>query len=102
TEVIDKLARGDVYLRPITIPEGLTIAEMAEIVAAHELGTKDAFLRAARNASLVRRVDPAADDLEGYLFPETYALPRSDTAVTLVDQMTKRFLEVYDDGLQRE
>jgi UPF0755 protein len=101
-EVIDKIARGEVYLRPITIPEGLTIAEMAEIVAAHDLGTKAAFVRAARNAELVRNVDPAADDLEGYLFPETYALPRNDTSASLVEQMAKRFLEVYDEGLRRE
>ena len=28
-------------------------------------------------------LDPLATDLEGYLFPETYALPRSATADTL-------------------
>jgi UPF0755 protein len=100
--VIDKLARGDVYLRPITIPEGLNMSEMADIVANHEVGTKEAFLRAASNPALIRSVDPAAEDLEGYLFPETYALPRSDTAATLVEQMARRFLEVYDDGLRKE
>ena len=30
-EVVDKLVRGQVHLRPITFPEGLTIAEMARI-----------------------------------------------------------------------
>ena len=101
-EVIDKLARGDVYLRPITFPEGLTAAEMADIVAAHDIGSKEAFLAASRNGSLVRSVDPKASDLEGYLFPETYALPRTDTVEELVEQMAKRFLEVYDEGLRRE
>ena len=28
-EVVEKLARGDVYGHPITFPEGLTIREMA-------------------------------------------------------------------------
>jgi UPF0755 protein len=102
SEVIDKLARGDVYLRPVTFPEGLTAAEMAEIVVSHELGTKEAFLEATRNGALVRSIDSAAPDLEGYLFPETYALPRSDRPAALVGQMTNRFLEVYDEGLRRD
>ena len=52
--------------------------------------------------SLVRGIDPAAPDLEGYLFPETYALPRRASADALVEQMAKRFLEVYDEGLRRD
>jgi UPF0755 protein len=102
SEVIDKLARGDVFLRPITFPEGLTMWEMADIAASHEVGTREAFLNAVREGSLVRDVDPSATDLEGYLFPETYALPRRETAEALVAQMAKRFLEVYDEGLRRE
>jgi UPF0755 protein len=101
-EVVDKLARGDVFLRPVTFPEGLTAAEMADIAAAHDFGPRDAFLTATRNAAPVREIDREAQDLEGYLFPETYALPRHETPAALVGQMTKRFLEVYDDGLRRE
>ena len=37
SDVIERLARGDVYLRPITFPEGLTMAEMADSFASHEL-----------------------------------------------------------------
>jgi UPF0755 protein len=102
SEVVDKLARGEVYLRPITFPEGLTAAEMADIAAANDFGPRDAFLAATRNAALIRDVDREAADLEGYLFPETYALPRHDTPALLVGQMAKRFLEVYDEGLRRD
>ena len=31
TQVVEKIAQGQVFLRPITFPEGLTIAEMAHI-----------------------------------------------------------------------
>src|SRR5438105_1361959 len=34
-EVIDKIARGDVYVIHVTFPEGLTIAEMARIFETH-------------------------------------------------------------------
>jgi UPF0755 protein len=90
-EVIDKLARGDVYTVSVTFPEGLTIAEMAKIYESHGLGTAAAFLDAARDATSIRDLDPAAPDLEGYLFPETYAMPRKADATALIRQMVAGF-----------
>ena len=90
-EVVDKIARGDVYLQPITFREGLTIRQMAQIFEEKGFGTRDAFIAAAKNASAIRELDPQATDLEGYLFPDTYALPRKTTAPQLVDRMISRF-----------
>ena len=95
-EVAATLARGEVYLRAITFPEGLTIAEMARIYEARGLGDAQAFLSAARDVSAVRDLDPRAGDLEGYLFPDTYTLPRSATARDLTRQMVARFRDVFD------
>src|SRR5688572_26039213 len=71
-EVIEKIARGDVHTRRITFPEGLTIREMARIYEQQKFGAASAFIEAASDAAPVRDIDPAATDLEGYLFPETY------------------------------
>jgi UPF0755 protein len=101
-EVIDRLARGDVYLRPVTFPEGLSAAEMAVIYETSGLGTARGFLDAARRPAAIRGLDPAAPDLEGYLFPETYALPRHATAGDLVQQMADRFAEVFDGELRQQ
>jgi UPF0755 protein len=100
-DVVARLARGDVYLVPITFPEGLTIAAMADLFAQRGLGTREAFRAAARNIGLVRAFDARASDLEGYLFPDTYRLPRQTTAGDLVAQMVARFEEVFGPG-QRE
>ena len=95
-EVVAMLARGEVYLRPITFPEGLTIREMARIFESRGLGTADSFVEAAREgASLVSDIDPSARNLEGYLFPETYALSRHAGASELVRMMTARFHQVF-------
>jgi UPF0755 protein len=94
-EAVEKLARGDVYLRGITFPEGLTIREMAALFEAHGFGPAAGFQRAAGNAALIADVDPAARNLEGYLFPETYRLPRRAGADDLVAMMVKRFQQVY-------
>jgi UPF0755 protein len=97
-DVIDKLARGDVYLRPLTFPEGLTVAEMAGIFEQHGFGTAQSFVDAAKQAvDEVRQIDPEARSVEGYIFPETYALPRHTTAPMLVGQMVDRFKHVTAD-----
>src|SRR5262245_14977833 len=75
--VIDKLANGEVYTLRLTIPEGLSIHDMAALYESHGFGPSKEFVAAAGNAALINDLDPKAKDLEGYLFPETYALPRS-------------------------
>ncbi|HEY3044156.1 MAG TPA: endolytic transglycosylase MltG [Vicinamibacterales bacterium] len=100
-EVIDKLARGDVYVINITFPEGLNAAEMGKIFEMHGLGPASAFVAAARDASPIKTIDPAARDLEGYLFPETYLLPRRTDAAKLVKLMTDRFAHVFTPELRQ-
>jgi UPF0755 protein len=100
-DVLDKIARGDVYVVSVTFPEGLTSAEMAKIFEAHGLGTAASFAAAAKDTSLIRDLDPAATDLEGYLFPETYALPRHTDAARLVRLMVGRFEHVLTPALRQ-
>src|SRR5262249_134717 len=100
-EVIDKMARGDVFVVSLTFPEGLTIAEMSKIFESHGLGTPAAFVEAAHDGSLIRDLDPAARDLEGYLFPETYNVPRHTDAPKLVRMMVARFEKVLTPELRQ-
>jgi UPF0755 protein len=100
-EVIEKIARGDVHARRLTFPEGLTIREMARLYESREFGKAEEFTKAAANASLIRDLDPEAPDLEGYLFPETYALPRGTPASRLIAMMVNRFRASYTEELQQ-
>ena len=87
-DVVSALEHGNVYLRQVTFPEGLTIREMARVFETRGLGSAAAFVAAARDeAPLVQEIDPAARDLEGYLFPETYSLSRHAGATDLVRTM---------------
>ena len=99
-EVIDKIARGDAFVVTLTFPEGLTIAEMSRIFESHGLGPAAAFVEAAQDTALVHDLDPAATNLEGYLFPETYAVPRKTDAPKLVRLMVGRFGHVFTQGLR--
>jgi len=94
-DVVERLARGDVYTIPITFPEGLTIGEMADLFESRGLGTAQAFQAAARDVTAIAGLDPTARDLEGYLFPETYPVSRRVDAASLVAAMVERFKTVY-------
>jgi len=98
--VVDKIASGDVYTQRLTFPEGLTIPEMAKVFEARGFGPARSFIKAAADGSLVKDLDPKAPDLEGYLFPETYSLPRRVDASRLVAMMVDRFRAIYDEPLR--
>ena len=99
-QVVEKIAQGQVYLRAITFPEGLTIAEMSHIFEEEAFGSREAFLEASLRIDLIEDLDERATTLEGYLFPETYTLPRDATAADLVDAMVSQFRGVFDDALK--
>ncbi len=100
-EIIDKIARGDVFVISVTFPEGLAFAEMAKIFESHGLGTAESFVKAAKDPAPIHEIDPAARDLEGYLFPETYALPRQTDAAKLTRMMVARFEKVFTPELRQ-
>jgi UPF0755 protein len=94
-DVIDKIARGDVYKRLLTFREGLTIDEMAQVFEEKGFGKAEDFRKAAMDPKLVADLDPSAPDLEGYLFPETYSLPRDTPAAAIVEQMVAGFKNAF-------
>ena len=99
-DVVDVLARGEVYTQKVTFPEGLTIEEMSKLYEMHGFGRARDFIEAARKGDRIGALDPAASDLEGYLFPETYALPRNSGAVRLIELMVDRFRSVYGEQMR--
>jgi UPF0755 protein len=98
--IVQRLARGDVYTRAITFREGLTIWDMADAFAASGLGTAEEFLREAKDVSRIQSIDPEASSLEGYLFPDTYEVPRSAGAKGVADAMVAGFLRAFDTDLR--
>ena len=90
--VYARIARGDVYTRAVTVPEGYNLYDIAAAVEAAGLGSRAAFLQAAHtNADLVSSFAPTATSLEGYLYPDTYRFSRHTTLRTMQDTMVRRF-----------
>ena len=99
-DVVARLARGDVFTRAVTFPEGLTMREMAAVFERSGLGAAAEFERATADGQRIRAFDPEARTLEGYLFPDTYALPRRSSPEALVDVMVAGFARAFDADLR--
>jgi UPF0755 protein len=94
-EVLRILAEGRIYTQTFTVPEGLTMFEVADLVERSRLAGREEFLEAARDPSLIRDVAPRARTLEGFLFPATYQFPRRVTGREVAAAMVRRFREVW-------
>lgn len=94
TEIYARIARGDVFTRAVTVPEGANIFDIAARVQQAGLGTAQNFVDAAVSQTrLVADLDPHAKSLEGYLFPDTYRFARKATPVQIAATMVRRFRE---------
>ncbi|HWI60788.1 MAG TPA: endolytic transglycosylase MltG [Symbiobacteriaceae bacterium] len=75
-QILQKLSRGEVVVRRFTVPEGLTVAQLADLLAGKKLVERDKFLQLAAasqlNAAYLPKDVKLAQPLEGYLFPSTY------------------------------
>jgi UPF0755 protein len=100
-DVIQKIAKGDIWIKRLTFPEGLNMMEMARIFDQQQFGTAATFLDAARDPQPIASLDPDARDLEGYLFPETYSLPPKTPAARLVHLMVDRFEQHLTEDMRR-
>ncbi len=98
-DVIDKLVRGEVILKNITVREGLDRFAVARLFAAEGLGTEEEWNRVTGEADLIRDLAPDAESLEGYLFPDTYKFDPGTTAGTIVKAMVANFRKNWGNEL---
>ena len=94
-EVLGKLVRGDIKLYRFTLAEGLRADEMAPIVGASSLCSAADFLKIVRDPDSPKKYGVPGPSLEGYLFPDTYALPRTAGCQGLVQNMVARFRKAW-------
>jgi UPF0755 protein len=91
-QVLNRIARGDIYAHTVVVPEGFNMFDIAQAVEAAGLGTADDFLKLAQSeTALVRTYDSQAKSLEGYLFPDTYQFTRTQSMHDIVATMVRRF-----------
>jgi UPF0755 protein len=83
-EVFARIARGDVYLVELRVPEGSNVFDIAELVERAGLGSAGDFVEAA-----IRH--------EGFLFPSTYHFRRTANAEVVIRTMRAQFDKVWSE-----
>lgn len=99
-QVLQKLVRGQVVTTAVTLIEGLTLDETADQLAKAGLGRRDTFLALLRSPERIADLDPAADSLEGYLFPETYRFSHSTSESEIVATLIKTFRTRFEEKVR--
>ncbi len=92
--VLDKLLRGEVLLHRVAFPEGDTLFEHGRTLERAGLCPAAGFEAAALDPGPARRFAPEASDLEGFLFPETYAFPKGLAPRRMAEAMVAHFEKV--------
>jgi UPF0755 protein len=102
--ILEKLTKGQVVVYRFTVPEGLTVSEMAELLASRKVVDRDRFLEAARNSQLSAKYLPEdaklEQPLEGYLFPATYEYKPGVKEEEILRMMFDRFEQVWTPELK--
>jgi len=97
-ELIRVLNKAKPVAHRITVPEGLTMHQIAELFAKAGWADAAVFLQLCHDKAFIQSLGLEADSLEGYLFPETYSLVRGETDERgIVSAMTRRFFAVWDE-----
>jgi UPF0755 protein len=93
--VIDTLDNGPVVVYDrITIPEGKTLHEVAELVGRLPGRSADRFLELAESGEVRSEFQPTGNtNLEGMLFPDTYFVEDKDDELAILNRMVAAFDE---------
>lgn len=92
-EVLERLVAGKGIFSSVTIPEGLTLKEIAELLGKMGIADREKFLAVAADPELLSALGLGDRGLEGYLFPSTYhftpATPERDIIIAMAEQFRR-------------
>ncbi len=97
-EVLDALVKGQVKRHLVTIPEGYTLFQIADLLQDLSLVEKKGFLQKASSPAFINSLglsESAGPSLEGYLFPETYHVFREMDPEEVIQMMVHQFKKVF-------
>jgi len=94
-EILDVIVSGRVATHPVLIPEGLTAREIGARIAERGLVDGAAFVEAVGDPAFAQQLGIPAPSLEGYLFPETYQLPRGLSAREVAGLFVAQFQRAW-------
>lgn len=93
-DILSKLMAGRVVLHSVTIPEGYTMVQIADVLAQQQITDRAEFLRLVKDKAFIKTLGISAETLEGYLYPDTYRFPKPVSAKDVIRTMVEQLNQV--------
>ncbi len=94
-EILQQIISGRVRTYKAVLPEGIRASEMARRLEQAGLTDADAFMALVEDPGFTRSLGIDADSLEGYLYPETYKLPRDLAPEAVAELLVSQFEQAW-------
>ena len=101
-QVLNQMLLGKGVFHRITVPEGLTVKEIADLLAKGAIADKDRFLSEAAGTELLSLVGLEGKGVEGYLFPNTYYFTPFVSERDILIAMVEQFRETFNPRLEEQ
>ena len=89
--LLGEFVTGDQALVRVTVPEGFTLSQIADLLERMGITSRSLFIAATHSSRLLAELGITATSAEGYLFPDTYFFPSGYSADGVVHSMVKAF-----------
>lgn len=95
-EILEVIVSGRPIEYQVTIPEGYNIFQIAALLKQSKLvSKKDEFINAVRDKNLLEKANIPGDSAEGYLFPDSYLIPKGYGPKEIAMLMIDHFYDVW-------
>ncbi len=94
-DIFNVLRKGQIVEYEIRIIEGESLPDIAASFAGTGIATDEAFMKLARDPNFLSAYSIDAPSIEGYIFPDTYLIPKGmpieDAVGTMINRMREKF-----------
>ncbi len=102
-DVLEALRKGRIIEYAVVVPEGYNLYQIGWTLQKETPLVSDAqqFINLVKDKNFVHSLGIEADTLEGYLFPDTYYLPKGIKLEDIPKKMVMRYKAVFDDSYRK-
>ncbi len=101
-KLIEELERGEVVTHTVSIKPGSTASQVIDILVAERLGDAVQLRSLVNDPVFARALKIPGDSLEGFLYPDIYALPRGLDAKALLTRLVEQHRSVVSEDLEKD
>ena len=99
-EILHMLKKGNIIQYEVSVPEGYTSYNIADLLEEKQLADRKEFIRMVHDPELIRTLHLNVSSLEGYLFPSTYFFPRRIKTGEIIKKMVDTFFQEYTPDIE--